>query len=385
MNRREHLQGLAGFLAGSPVAAGWQDPGRALSIGDMINVFDFDTACRHRVARDAYDYISGGAEDEFTLRRNRSAFGRITFRPRMLVDVSRLDMSIELFGTESEMPVFVAPTGSHGRAHPEGEPATARGAGAAKTIMAVSSSSSFPIEQIAKAATGPLWFQLYAGPDAEGTRERVARAVGSGCKAVLFTVDAPYFPHRERDLRNRLIRPEVQRELAGRRRRPDEPDNTRYGLPQRFTATLTWSFLRQVAGYAKVPVLAKGILTPADANLAVENGAAGIVVSNHGGRYLDGAPSTIEMLPSIVETVNGRVPVLMDGGIRRGTDVLKALASGARAVFVGRPPLWGLGAFGTPGVTRVLTLLQAELALAMGLAGVPNLAAIKRDLIAVDR
>jgi isopentenyl diphosphate isomerase/L-lactate dehydrogenase-like FMN-dependent dehydrogenase len=379
MTRRQVLAHLAVARSAFP-----QD--RALSLEDMLNVFDFDQACRRRVAREAYDFVSGGAEDEFTLRRNREAFGKITFRPRMLVDVTRMDLSIELFNTKSEMPIFIAPTGTHGRMHAEGEPATARGAGQAKTIMGVSSTSSFPLAEIAKAATGPLWFQLYAGPDKEGTREKVLRAEDAGCKAILFTVDAPYYPHRERDLYNRLVRPEVQRELSARRRaRPDEESTERYGLPQRFTATLTWPFLHEVAGWTKLPVLVKGILTAADAKLAVEHGAKGVVVSNHGGRYLDGAPATIEVLPEIVAAVGGRVPVLMDGGVRRGTDVLKALALGARAVFVGRPPLWGLGAHGTPGVARVMRLLQTELALAMGLAGVPNLAAIRRELVVVDK
>ena len=379
MTRRDILAHLAAAATAIPQE-------RSLSLEDMINVFDFDLACRHRVARDAYDYVSGGAEDEFTLRRNRGAFGKITFRPRMLVDVSKMDLSVELFNTKSEMPIFVAPTGTHGRLNAEGEQATARGAGAAKTIMGVSTSSSFPLPTIAKAATGPLWFQLYAGPDKEGTREKVMRAQDVGCKAILFTVDAPYFPHRERDLRNRLVRPEVQRELGARRRaRPDEESTERYGLPSRFTATLTWPFVREVAGWTKLPVLVKGILTAADARLAVEHGAAGVVVSNHGGRYLDGDPATIEVLPDVVAAVGQRVPVLIDGGIRRGTDVLKALARGARAVFVGRPPLWGLGAYGTPGVTRVLQLLQTELALAMGLAGIPNLASIKRELVVVER
>lgn len=378
MNRRELLSHLAACATLYP-----QD--RVLSIDDMINVFDFDAACKLRIPRDAYDYVSGGAEDEFTLKRNRDAFGRITFRPRMLVDVSKMDLSIEVFGSRSEMPIFVAPTGSHGRVNPTGEPATARGAGAAKTIMGVSTTSSFPLADIAKAATGPLWFQLYAGPDEEGTREKVERAVGLGCKVILFTVDAPYYPHRERDLRNRLVRPEVQREMGMRRRRPDDPETERYGLPQRFTATLTWAFLRKVAAWAKVPVLVKGILTAADAKLAIENGAAGVVVSNHGGRYLDGDPATIEVLPDIVAAVGGRAPVFLDGGIRRGTDVIKALALGAKAVFVGRPPLWGLGAYGEAGVARVLRLLQTELALAMGMLGAPNLAAIRREMVVVDR
>jgi isopentenyl diphosphate isomerase/L-lactate dehydrogenase-like FMN-dependent dehydrogenase len=376
MNRRDAFRSFLAFAATSPALA-QQD--RAPSLDDMINVFDFDAACRRRIQRDAYEYVSGGAEDEFTVRRNREAFGRITFRKRVLVDVSKLDLSTEIFGLRLDWPVMVAPTGSHGRVHPAGEPETARGAGAAKTLMAVSTSSSFPIEQIGKAATGPLWFQLYAGPDEDGTREKVERAVDAGCKAVCLTVDAPYFPHRERDLRNRLIRAEVVNES----RRLGPPPA--YGLPVRYTARLTWKIVDDLSRYAKVPVLIKGILTPEDAKLAVERGAAGIIVSNHGGRYLDGDPSTIEVLPGIADAVGGKIPVLIDGGFRRGTDVLKALALGAKAVMIGRPPLWGLGAFGAVGVTKVLELLKTELALAMGMAGVPNRGAVRRSLVVVDR
>jgi isopentenyl diphosphate isomerase/L-lactate dehydrogenase-like FMN-dependent dehydrogenase len=381
MTRRDAARHLLHFAAASPLLRAQE---RAPRLEDMINVLDFDAACRRTIPREAYDFVSGAADDEWTMQRNRDAFRRITFRPRMLVDVSRLDCSLELFGQRIEMPVLVAPTGTQGRVHPGGEPAMARAAGAAKTIMVVSTTSSYPIEKIAQEATGPLWFQLYAGPDEEGTREKVERAVAAGCKAVCLTVDAPYFPHRERDLRNGLVRAEVQSELRTRRRREGAPPD-RYGLPSRFTAQLTWAFVDRLRTYAKVPVLIKGILTPDDAKLAVEHGASGVIVSNHGGRYLDGDPATIEVLPGIVDAAGGRIPVLVDGGFRRGTDVLKALALGARAVLVGRPPLWGLGAFGTAGAQRVLEMLQTELALAMALAGRPNLGAIDRSLVQVDR
>jgi isopentenyl diphosphate isomerase/L-lactate dehydrogenase-like FMN-dependent dehydrogenase len=329
-------------------------------------------------------------DDEWTLRRNREGFQRITFRPRMLVDVSKLDLSLELFGSRIEMPILVAPTGGHQAVHPDGEPATIRGAGAAKTIMVVSTASSYPIDKIGAAATGPFWFQLYTGPDRDGTREKVERAVAAGAKAVCLTVDGAYMSHRERMLRDRLSSmgapssSPASPELPGRRRtRQTAP--APYRLQSTFQAQLTWPFVDELRAYAKVPVLIKGVLTGEDAKLAIEHGAAGIVVSNHGGRYLDGAPSTIEVLPEIVEAVQSRIPVLLDGGVRRGTDVLKALALGAKAVLVGRPPLWGLGAFGQPGVTRVLEMLQTELALDMGLSGIPNLAAITRNLVHIDR
>jgi len=380
--RRQAAGCLLGLLAGSPLARAQQPEfDRVPPLDELVNVFEFDGVCKLRATREAYDYVSGGADDEVTLRRNRQALSKITFRPRMLSDVSQIDLSTTLFGQKLPHPILVAPTGTHSRLHPEGELATVRGASRAGAVMVVSSSSSFPIDQIARAATVPLWFQLYAGPDKEGTFERVARALEHGCKTVCFTVDVPYFPHRERDLRNRLIRPEMEGE---RRRRAAGSPGFRYRLPPRFTSELTWPFVTELADFAKAPVLIKGILTAEDARLAVEHGAAGIVVSNHGGRYLDSAPATIAVLPEIVSSVGGRIPVLIDGGFRRGADILKALALGAKAVLLGRPPLWGLGAYGEAGVTRILQLLETELALAMGLAGRSNLGSLDPSLVRIE-
>jgi isopentenyl diphosphate isomerase/L-lactate dehydrogenase-like FMN-dependent dehydrogenase len=348
----------------------------------MINVFDFDAVCKANTSKAAYEYVSGGGWDEWTLSRNREAFQKITFRPRFLREVDRLDLSLTLFGKQLPSPIFVAPTGTHAVVHAEGELATVRAAGAANTLMVISSSSSYPIEKIAAAATGPLWFQLYAAGDVAGTRERVERAIAAGCQAVCFTVDAPYAAPRERDFRNRLERPDSQR--PARRARGAPPPNP-YGLDPRLAASLNWSFVDQLRSWVKEPVLIKGILTPEDALLAAEHGADGVVVSNHGGRYLDGDPSTIEVLSEIVDALNGKIPVLIDSGFRRGTDILKALAIGAKAVLVGRAPLWGLGAFGESGARRVLEILQRELAWAMALAGRANIASIDRSLIRIDR
>jgi isopentenyl diphosphate isomerase/L-lactate dehydrogenase-like FMN-dependent dehydrogenase len=236
-----------------------------------------------------------------------------------------------------------------------------------------------PLQKIAEAAKGPLWFQLYAGPDKQVTRERVESAVALGCQAICWTVDAPYDAPRERDVRNRLQRDTTTQRDNRRRVSAPKP----FGLTSRFQSELDWSFLPELAGYAKVPVLVKGILTAEDAVRAQQNGAAGIVVSNHGGRYLDGAPSTIEVLPEIVDAVGSKMTVLIDGGFRRGTDILKALAIGAKAVLVGRPPLWGLGSFGDAGVQRVMEILRNELAWAMALAGRPNIASIDRGLVRI--
>jgi 4-hydroxymandelate oxidase len=371
-----------------------QQAGRKLE--DMVNIFDFDPVCKSKVSQMAYDYVSGAAWDEWTMKRNREAFTRITFRPRFFREVDKLDVSTTLFGTPMEMPILIAPTGTHALLHADGELATIRGAGMAGAPMVISTSSSFPIARIAAEAKTPIWFQLYTGPDLDSTRERVENAMAAGCKAICITVDAAYNAPRERDVRNKLTRNLPEHAVPAtpprrRRQRQEEgapapaPPPNPFGLGLRFQATLNWSFMKTLLSYAKVPVLVKGVLTADDARLAIDNGASGIIVSNHGGRFLDGAPATIDVLPEIVEAVNGRVPVLLDSGIRRGTDVLKAIALGARAVLVGRAPLWGLGAFGAEGVGRVMTLLRNELALAMALSGRPDIASIDRGLVRIDK
>ena len=391
MNRREAFRNLALFFAGSPLVKAQQldlpyTPERLPSIDELVNVFEFEPLCRYRIPKNAYDYIAGGVDAEWTLRRNREAFDRITFRPRMLTGVSNVDLSIELWGRKAEMPIFIAPTAAHQLAHPEGELATVRAAAEVRSVLVVSSASSYPIEKISAAAGEPPWFQLYAEPDLDGARERVGRAVGAGCKVIFFTVDGPFNSHRERLLRNRIaeqVPPGGARPQPQRRRRSEEPKepSAPYRLQPRFTAQLDWKFLDTLSSWAKLPIVVKGILTAEDARLAVQHGAAGIVVSNHGGRYLEFAPATIEVLPEIVDAVGGKIPVLIDSGFRRGTDVLKGLALGAKAVLVGRPPLWGLGAYGQAGVKRVMELLQAELALALALAGRPNLQSIDPSLV----
>jgi len=384
MTRRDALRNLALFAAGSPLLRSQQEipytPERLPQLSDLVNVLEFEPVAKAKLPKENYDFIAGGVDDEWTLRRNREAFQWFILRPRMLTDVSKLDLSLELFGQKIEMPILVSPTGGQGLAHPDGELAMARGTGQMKTVMCVSTNSTYPIEKIAEASSALLWFQLYPGPDRDISRERVERAVAAGCKAVAFTVDTQYDSHRERLLRNRVGSPAPTAVMARRRREPELP--SQYRLSRRPTAELTWPFVEELKSYAKVPVLIKGILTAEDAKLAVENGAAGVIVSNHGGRYLGAAPSTIEVLPGIVEAVAGKIPVLIDGGFRRGSDILKALALGAKAVMVGRPPLWGLAGYGQPGVVRVLEMLQSELALAMGLSGKANLASVDRTLVA---
>ena len=392
MTRRAAVRSLLGWIAASPLARAQRlglphpvEDFRALD--EVVNVFDFEPVARTKLARDAYDYIAGGVDDEWTLRRNREAFNKIVLRPRFLTDVSRLDMSLELFGARVEMPILICPMGGHGRATPEGELATARAAGAMKTILGVSTNSSYPIDKITAAATGPIWFQLYVGPDLEGTREKVERAVAAGCKAVCYTLDLTHASQRERNLKNRIDlsrSPGIGAGAAGRRRGgPAEPPA--YRLPAGYMPELTWSFFDELVAYAKAPVLLKGILTAEDARLGLEHGAAGVIVSNHGGRALDTVPGTIEVLPEIVDAVGGKIPVLIDGGFRRGTDILMALGLGAKAVMVGRPMMWALAAYGQAGVQKALELLQTEVARAMGQAGRATLGSIDRSLVRVER
>jgi isopentenyl diphosphate isomerase/L-lactate dehydrogenase-like FMN-dependent dehydrogenase len=349
-----------------------------------VNVHEFEPLCRARIPKPAYDFIALGVDNEWTLRRNRQAFDKIAFRPRMLVDTSKMDLSTTLFGEKISMPILVAPTAGHGQVHPEGELATARAAAACETIMVLSTNSSFPLEKVAAAAEFPKWFQLYAGPDIESTRDRVQRAGAAGFKTIVLTVDGPYNSHRERLLHNRV--PGLPGNVRRARRDPDAPEAQphRYRLSPQLTHQLSWSFLKELKSWTKLPVLVKGILTAEDAKLAIQHGAEGIVVSNHGGRYLEYAPATIEVLPEIMDVVKDRIPVIIDSGFRRGTDILKALAMGAKAVLVGRPPLWGLGAYGEAGVTKVLQLLQTELALAMGLCGKPNLDSLDRSVLRME-
>jgi isopentenyl diphosphate isomerase/L-lactate dehydrogenase-like FMN-dependent dehydrogenase len=330
----------------------------------------------------AFDYYAGGAEDEVTLAENREAFRRILLRPRMLVGADQVDTAVSVLGHTLPCPVGLAPTAFNCLGHPEGELAAARAAGKAGAVMCCSTISSTSIEDVAGAATGPLWFQLYVYRDREVTKDLVRRAEASGCRAIVLTVDTPHLGRRERDMRGGFSLP------AGigirNLERYGTPDALRWAETSSFTeyvhklldSSLTWESVDWLRSITKLPLLIKGILTAEDASLAVEHGAAGIIASNHGGRQLDGTMATIDALPAIVSRVAGRVPVLMDGGIRRGTDVFKALALGAGMVFIGRAYLWGLAADGEAGVTRVLEMLRTELALTMGLAGARSIAEI---------
>ncbi len=357
---------------------------RIPGIDEVANVLEFEAIAREKITRTAYDYVAGAVDGEFTLKRNRQAFDWAAIVPRAVADVRSLDLSTELFGQKMSSPILVAPTAGHAQLHADGEKATHQGATTAGALMVVSSNASFPIDEVANAAKGPLWFQLYAAETPDLTRDRVERAQKAGCHAVCFTVDVQYQSHRERMLHDRNLNVAAPgAPLRTRQTRGPQPPPPPYRLRPQNPGN-TWQMMEEIRSYTTVPLLLKGILTAEDAKLAVEHGASGIVVSNHGARYLDYAPSTFEVLPEIVDAVHGRIPVLLDGGIRRGTDIFKALALGATAVQVGRPPLWGLGAFGAQGVQRVLEILQIELALAMATTGHANLASINRTSVSVE-
>jgi 4-hydroxymandelate oxidase len=301
------------------------------------------------------------------------------------VDVSRIDTSTIVLGSPVSMPVLIAPTAFHRLAHPEGELATARAAGRAGTLMAASTSSTYTLEEIAKAATGPLWYQLYVYRDHGLARNLIQRAEAAGYRALCLTVDTPILGSRERDHRNKLTLPAGIRmrnfEAAGLDTAKTGVNFLEYAFKQ-LDPSLTWDAVEWLRGETRLPLILKGIIAPEDGALAAERGVDGIVVSNHGGRQLDGAEATLRALPRVVDAVAGRAEVFVDGGVRRGTDVVKALALGARAVLIGRPCLWGLAAAGEEGVARVLEMLRQELALAMALCGCPVVGAIDRSLIA---
>jgi isopentenyl diphosphate isomerase/L-lactate dehydrogenase-like FMN-dependent dehydrogenase len=342
-----------------------------------INVRDPERIAAEKLEPGVLGYFACGAGDEITLRENLAAWKGWRLRPRMLVDVSAVDTAVELFGGTLSMPVIVAPVAYQRLVDPEGEAAMARATAAAGTAMCLSTLATARPSEVAAAAPGARhWFQLYQFSDAAITRALMDEAIGHGFEAIVVTVDLPPGGNRERDLRTGFRLPEglgipsVGAALGTDRAVTVEETFALMDL------SLEWPSFGELAANCSVPVLVKGILTAEDALLAVEHGAAGVIVSNHGGRQLDCAVASGEALPEIVEAVAGRVPVLVDGGIRRGTDIAVALALGADAVLVGRPALWGLAAGGAAGAERVLSILRSELELTLGLCGCPSPAAL---------
>jgi 4-hydroxymandelate oxidase len=355
---------------------------------DIVNLESLEPLARERLEPSLYDYIAGGAGDEWTLRESRAAWNRWQLLPRMLRGVAERSMATTVLGTPVSMPILVPPMGFHGLCHSEAEEATARAASAAGTIFCASTVSNRSLETIAGAASGPKWFQLYVYRDREITRGLVDRAVAAGYTALCLTVDTPLAGLRERDRRNRLRMP-AHLELGNFPATHTAMNQTGGGegsslgayINSQWDPALTWKDVDWLRSISPLPVVVKGILAPADAICAIDHGASAVMVSNHGARQLDGVPASITMLEPIVDVVAGRLEVLIDGGIRRGTDVLKALALGARAALVGRPVLWGLTLGGEAGVRGVLEHIRGELDLAMALAGCARLADVTRELV----
>ena len=348
----------------------------------VVAISDYEPLARAVMTENAWAYISGGGADELTMRWNREAFDRIRLAGRVLADLSSAHTRVTLLGQELDYPILLAPTAYQRLVHPDGELATIEAASAMKALTVVSTEASVSLEELAARATGPLWFQLYMQHGRAFTRDLVARATGAGYQALVVTVDAPVNGVRYRERRAAFHLP-VGVERANFRGLPpnDEVvpsmvDSPLFSGPVR--QATTWRDIEWLISVADVPVLLKGILHPDDARLAMNVGAAGVVVSNHGGRTLDTWPASIDALPAVVEAVDGRGLVLMDGGIRRGTDVLKALALGANAVLIGRPYVYGLAVAGALGVAHVLHLLRAELEVAMALTGCATIADIDR-------
>lgn len=343
----------------------------------LLNVWDYEAAAAERLEPGAYGYYAGGADDELTLRDNVGAFRRWQLRPRVLVDVDTCTTATTVLGQEVSMPLLIAPVAFQRVAHPDGEVGMARAATAAGTVMCMSTMATSTPEEVA--ATGvPRWFQVYVFRDEGITRELVGRVADAGFTALVLTVDTPFLGRRERDLRTGFV---VEHPVASLGQGGLTPAET-FAL---VSASVSWRDIERLASLSGLPVIVKGVLTEEDAKLACEHGASAVVVSNHGGRQLDGVSATIDALEEVVTAVDGRVEVLVDGGIRRGTDVVKALALGARAVLAGRAPLWGLAVDGEAGARRVLELLQAEILRALRLVGCTSPADVTRDRIARRR
>jgi isopentenyl diphosphate isomerase/L-lactate dehydrogenase-like FMN-dependent dehydrogenase len=358
-----------------PPKAGFEAP--VVADTTLVNVFDYERAAADRLATGPLAYYAGGAADERTLADNRAAFARRRIVPRVMTDVSGLDPAVDVLGRRWPWPIWICPTALHRMAHPDGELATARAAARRGITMAVSTSASTDLAEIA-AVGGPRWFQVYLLADPGARRALIERAVDHGYEALVLTADLQRLGRRERDIRVRFMLPEGVSV-------PNIAVATGMSLEDATTASfvdrMTWEDLEWLAGFG-VPVLLKGVLHPDDARLALDHGAAGVIVSNHGGRQLDGAIASLDALPGVVEAVAGRAPVLMDGGIRRGTDALVALALGATAVGIGRPILWGLAVNGEEGVGTILDLVTGEVENAMALAGAARVSDLTPGLVA---
>jgi 4-hydroxymandelate oxidase len=419
MSRRTALASLASLFAGSPLLRAQQDPHADLrghkripGIDEMLSAFDFEPICYANMTLERFDYMAHGDGSEWTLRRNRQAFDWVDILPGKAVDPKNVDLSTELLGNKLTYPIYVAPSSGQGALHPDGEMGMYRGATAANTIMAIASGPSIPHPRIAAAATGVRWNQFYPISDLEGSRDALAQYQDLGTKAIIITVDQQASVY-ERDLHDRNLGGVVRRAggtgrgrgaaatggddseagpargrgaaaAAGARTGAPGgvafPANNKYRVSNR-RLWYNWDYVNAMRQVIKVPVIIKGIVTAEDAAECARQGVDAIIVSNHGGRSMDYGPSTLEVLPDIVAAVNGKIPVIVDSGFRRGSDVFKALALGASAVELGRATRWGLGAFGAAGTQRLLEIIQAELVQAAAFAGCANLKAINKSTV----
>jgi isopentenyl diphosphate isomerase/L-lactate dehydrogenase-like FMN-dependent dehydrogenase len=393
MNRRQAITRFLQYLAASPVLRAdkkyseLSDP-----IYQAANVFDMARLAKAKLDPLAWDYVDEGAEDESALRDNRAGFSNLIIRPQFLLhDVSKVDISTTLFGKTLAHPIFFCPTGGKNCVMPNGDFETAMAAGATDTMMIMSTGMS-----ATDSGKGPKnWWQFTTAAEFRTKNQMVSfaeRLQDRGCSGISVTVDIYHVSHRERSVRNRLVRNwcnagGVPRDASGNLRyKPDDVVWTTGNFPPpRPFPTPTWDTLQRLRESTDLPVIVKGVMTSEDTERAVKYGVSGVVVSNHGARQLDEVGGTIEALPECVKAANGKIPVLVDGGFRRGTDIFKALALGATAVGIGRPYLWGLGAFGRRGAERVVELLRAELALDMGMAGVSKVSQIDRSFVRFRR
>jgi len=381
-NRRNFLR----FLTGSPLLARvWaqQSPGVLANAKDALSVMDFYETAHRAIPLGHWAQLSSGVDDDLTLKANMEAFKHIQLRPRRLVDVSKLDTTVELFGTVWQTPIFLCPVGGQKAYNPDGEVAVARAAKAKKTMQILSTVTSSPLEDVAAALGTPPWFQLYMPGRWDATEKLVRRVETAGCPAIAWTVDV--MGGRNLETFERLRRMDTRACSTCHGPGPGlahpRPMTDGLGGGGGNLSAANWDSLDRLKKLTRLKVLIKGIDNSDDARLAVEHGADGILVSNHGGRSTETLRATIDALPEVVDAVNGRIPVLVDGGFRRGTDIYKALALGARAVGIGRPYIYGLGSFGQEGVERVLEILQSELSLTMRQCGTPTVSHISRASI----
>ncbi|MED6192620.1 Lactoylglutathione lyase [Stylosanthes scabra] len=356
---------------------------------EITNVTEFEEIAKEKLPKMIYDYYASGAEDQWSLKENRNAFSRILFRPRILVDVSEIDLTTTVLGFKISMPIMVAPTAMQKMAHPEGEYATARASAAAGTIMTLSSWATSSVEEVASTGPGIRFFQLYVYKDRNIVIQLVRRAERAGFKAIALTVDTPLLGRREADIKNRFTLPShltlknFESLNLGNLDKTNDSGLAAYVAGQ-VDRSLNWKDVKWLQTITSLPILVKGVLTAEDTRIAIQSGAAGIIVSNHGARQLDYVPATIMALEEVVKAAQGRLPVFLDGGVRRGTDVFKALALGASGVFIGRPVVFSLAADGEAGVRKALEILRDEFELTMALSGCRSLKEITRDHVMTE-